>query len=167
MGPDGRRSPGERRGNVGAVLIVDDHPPTARAISALLRSAGHRTTCAAGGAEALSHLETADRETGRPDVVVLDVMMPEMDGWTVLRRLRADPRFQSLPVLMYSALDDDRSRATAKEAGANGYLVKGRTEWTQVRAAIEHFLAPAAGRSPDRERDNAPRESADEASAPR
>ena len=122
---------------MGAVLIVDDHVPTARLVAALLRSAGHRTTCAAGGPEALAHLETS-----RPDVVVLDVMMPDMDGWAVLRRLRADPRFASLPVLMYSALDDDESRATATEAGAHGYMVKGRTEWTEVRATIERHLDP-------------------------
>ena len=122
---------------MGAVLIVDDHLPTARLVAALLRSAGHRTTCAAGGPEALAHVETS-----RPDVVVLDVMMPEMDGWAVLRRLRADARFASLPVLMYSALDDDDSRATAAKAGAQGYMVKGRTEWTEVRATIERHLDP-------------------------
>ena len=135
---------------MGAVLIVDDHLPTARLMATLLRSAGHRTTCAAGGPEALAHLETS-----RPDIVVLDVMMPDMDGWTVLRRLRADPRFALLPVLMYSALDDDASRATAAEAGADGYMVKGRTEWTEVRATIERHLDPG-GAAPDPSSADAP-----------
>jgi DNA-binding response OmpR family regulator len=122
---------------VGTVLIVDDHLQTARAVAALLRSAGHRATCAGGGTEALAHLETS-----RPDVVVLDVMMPGMDGFSVLRRLRADPRFITLPVLMYSALDDEQKRCVAMDAGAQDYLVKGRMDWPQIQAVIERHLGP-------------------------
>ena len=125
-------------GRVGAVLIVDDHLPTARTVAALLRYAGHRAACADGGAAALAHLQT-----DRPDVVVLDVMMPGMDGLTVLRRLREHPRLSALPVLMYSAVDDDEKRSAALAAGAQDYLVKGRTEWPELRAAIERYCTRA------------------------
>ena len=130
-------------GTVGAVLIVDDHLPAARLLARLLRSAGHDAACAAGGAEALRLLDQSP-----PDVVVLDIMMPGMDGLTVLRRLRADPRFASLRVLMYSALDDPACVAEANAAGADGYLVKGAMQWPQLRATIERHLTPTAGAEP-------------------
>lgn len=123
---------------MGAVLIVDDHLATARTVAALLRYAGHQATCAEGGTAALAHLET-----NGADVVVLDVMMPGMDGLAVLSRLRRDPRFAKLPVLMYSALDDEQKRSAAIAAGAQGYIVKGRAEWPEIRAAIERYCPPA------------------------
>jgi len=121
------------------VLIVDDHLATARVVAALLRTAGHRAHCAPGGHAALARLETE-----RPDLIVLDVMMPDLDGMAVLRRLRSDPRFDTLPVLMYSALDDGYHRAAALEAGAQGYVVKGRLDWPELQAVIERHLTSAA-----------------------
>jgi DNA-binding response OmpR family regulator len=122
---------------VGAVLIVDDHLPTARLLARLLRSAGHQAACAGSGSEAFRLLNE-----GPADLVVLDVMMPEVDGLSVLRRLRSDPRFASLPVLMYSALDDEKKQAEAIEAGAQAYMVKGRMEWSDLQATIELHLGP-------------------------
>jgi CheY-like chemotaxis protein len=118
------------------VLIVDDHEATARLVAALLRSDGHRAVCAAGGAEALLYVEQ-----DRPDVVVLDVMMPGMDGLEVLARLRRDARFASIPVLMYSALLEEETRARALAAGAQGYMIKGQP-WPEVQATIERHLLP-------------------------
>ena len=122
---------------MGAVLIVDDHLPTAHLLARLLRSAGHQAACAGGGSEAFRLLDE-----GPADLVVLDVMMPEVDGLSVLRRLRSNPRFKSLPVLMYSALDDETKRAEAIEAGAQAYMVKGRMEWSDLQATIELHLGP-------------------------
>ena len=68
--------------------------------------------------------------------------MPGVDGLSVLRRLRSNPRFASLPVLMYSALDDDGTRADALKAGAQAYMVKGRMQWPDLHAAIEQHLGP-------------------------
>ena len=120
---------------MGAVLIVDDHLPTARLLARLLRSAGHQAACAGGGTEALEMLRATPT-----DVVVLDVMMPDVDGLSVLRRLRSDPRFASLSVLMYSALDDEETRAQAIEAGAQAYMLKGRMAWPDLQATIELHL---------------------------
>ena len=130
---------------MGTVLVVDDHLQTARAVAALLRGAGHSADWVAGGVEALARLESS-----RPDLVVLDVMMPGMDGFGVLRRLRADPRFTTIPVLMYSALDDEERRAAALEAGARGYVVKGRLDWSELREAIERHLGPADAAAKER-----------------
>jgi DNA-binding response OmpR family regulator len=130
---------------MGTILVVDDHLPTAKAVAALLRLSGHRAVCAGGGNEALHYL--ADN---RPDLMILDVMMPGMDGFAVLDRLRSDRRFASLPVLMYSAMDDAEPRAKALKAGAQDYLVKGSGSWDRVEAAIDLHLRPAdaPGRTP-------------------
>ena len=122
-----------------AVLIVDDQLTAAQVLARLLRSVGHDAACAGGGTEALRILHTSPA-----DVVVLDVMMPDVDGFAVLRRLRSDPRFASLPVLMYSALDDEETRAEAMEAGAQAYLVKGCMRWPDLQAAIELHVGPRA-----------------------
>ena len=132
---------------LGTVLIVDDHEATARLVAALLRSGGHRAVCAAGGVEALLYIEQ-----DRPDLVLLDVMMPGMDGLEVLSRLRGDARFAAVPVLMYSALVEEETQARALAAGAQGYVLKGQP-WPEVQAAIEQHLLPpepaatGAGRS--------------------
>ena len=121
---------------LGAVLIVDDHEPTARLVAALLRSSGHRAVCAAGGAEALLYLEQ-----DRPDVVLLDMMMPGMNGLEVLSRLRRTDRFASVPVLIYSAVAEEDTKVAVLAAGAQDYLVKGRP-WAEVQAVIEQYLPP-------------------------
>jgi DNA-binding response OmpR family regulator len=134
---------------VGAVLIVDDHLPAALLLARLLRSAGHEAACAAGGEEAFRRLDA-----NPADVIVLDVMMPEVDGLSVLRRLRSDPRFSSTRVLMYTALDDEAKCAEAMRAGAQGYMVKGSTPWPDLLATIDLHLparepaAPPAPRPP-------------------
>lgn len=60
-----------------------------------------------------------------PDVVLLDVMMPDVDGFGVLTAIRSDPRIARTPVVMYSALSDEKTRNRAQEAGATDYLIKG------------------------------------------
>ena len=120
-----------------SVLIVDDHEQAARLVAALLRASGHRAVCAAGGEEALLYVQQ-----DRPDLVLLDVMMPGIDGLEVLRRLRGDRRFAELPVLMYSAVSDEETRSAALAAGAQEYLVKGRSQWPDVQATIERHLPP-------------------------
>jgi signal transduction histidine kinase/DNA-binding response OmpR family regulator len=98
------------------VLVVDDEKPTRELIARGLQREGFRVVAAATGEDALR----LAREK-RPDAISLDVLMPGMDGWTVLRSLKADPITASIPVVMVSMLDD---RDIGHALGAADYLTK-------------------------------------------
>jgi len=102
------------------VLVVDDEPTVCRTLARLFRSEGHDAVCATGGEEALRFLD----EDGRPKLIVLDVMMPGTDGLAVLRRCRAAGRTATIPIVMYSAIDDEATRAEAMSLGAQDYVTK-------------------------------------------
>ncbi len=101
------------------VLIVDDEPSARDTLEALLYREGYDLAFASDGPEAL---EKAASLT--PDVILLDVMMPGMDGFEVCRRLRADPLLAESPVIMVTALDDRDSRLRGIEAGADDFVSK-------------------------------------------
>ena len=101
------------------ILAVDDEPKALLLLRNLIEPEGCRVLLASGGAQAL---ELAAKE--QPDVVLLDVMMPEMDGFEVCRRIRADPHLAELPILMLTALDDRESRLQGLEAGADDFVTK-------------------------------------------
>ena len=100
------------------VLVVDDNPDMRRYISRLL-GGRYRVESAADGVEAL---ESARRKT--PDLILADVMMPRLDGFGLLRELRADPATRDLPIILVSARAGEDSRIEGLEAGADDYLVK-------------------------------------------
>lgn len=101
------------------ILLVEDAPINREAVSRLLRSAGHEVVCAANGAEALARL----KETN-PQLIVLDQMMPEVDGLTFLSGIRRFPKWKRLPVIMYTALKDKASANRAESLGVSEYHVK-------------------------------------------
>jgi signal transduction histidine kinase len=101
------------------VLIVDDDPIGRDAMDAMLSPEGYQLEYASNGPQAL---EKAGLLT--PDLILLDVMMPEMDGLEVCRRLRATPRLAEVPVLMLTALDDRSAMLQGLEAGADDFLSK-------------------------------------------
>ncbi|MEI7768407.1 MAG: response regulator [Chloroflexales bacterium] len=101
------------------ILVVDDQPYARLALASLLEADGYRLAFAADGFEAL---DMAARL--RPDLLLLDVMMPNMDGFEVCRRLRADPRTADLPLIMVTALDDQHSLLKGIEAGADDFISK-------------------------------------------
>ena len=102
-----------------SILIIDDDPDALAILETFLESQGHSPHRAGTGPEglALAHEE-------RPDVVILDVMMPGMDGWEVVRRIRQQPDLEQTRIVMLTARDDKRSRREALDAGADLYLVK-------------------------------------------
>ncbi len=103
----------------GAILVVDDDEGNREILARRLRRQGYRVEVAAGGRQAL---ETLGRMA--LDLVLLDVMMPDMDGYAVLQRLKADARLRDIPVLMISALDEIASVVRCIELGAEDYLSK-------------------------------------------
>ena len=101
------------------ILVVDDVPANVKLLEARLLAEYFEVVPAFNGAEALDICEN-----GRIDVVLLDVMMPDMDGFEVCRRLKSDPATQHVPVVMVTALDQVSDRVRGLEAGADDFLTK-------------------------------------------
>ena len=119
------------------VLVVDDSEDVCDVVARLLRRGGHVAECQTSADAALAYLA---KEI--PNLIVLDVMMPEMTGLDVLRSIRADPRLAAVPVIIYSALSDEKTRAAAMKLGATGYVIKGGG-WTDLHAEIRKHIPPA------------------------
>ena len=101
------------------ILVVDDVALNVKLLADLLAAKGYRTCSATSGAEALRVLAAE-----RPDLVLLDVMMPGMSGYDVCREIRADPAHAMLPVVLVTALDPAEERAKGLDAGADDFLSK-------------------------------------------
>jgi two-component system, cell cycle sensor histidine kinase and response regulator CckA len=101
------------------LLLVDDDEKAHFMMAALLEAEGYRLLQATSGEEGL-----ALANEHHPDVVLLDVMMPKMDGFEVCRRLRESPGVESVPVVMLTAMDDRASRLRGLQAGADDYITK-------------------------------------------
>lgn len=103
----------------GTILIVEDEPSLRRFMSRLLTREGYEVRVAEDGLEALSLAEK-----GTPDLVLLDLMLPEMDGFDVCRRLRARSDTADVPILVVTARATLESREKSFEAGANDFILK-------------------------------------------
>ena len=104
---------------VGNVLVVDDEATNRDVLSRRLKRHGHKVCAASSGEDALRMMGESPF-----DIVLLDVMMPDMDGYEVLRRIKSDERLQHIPVIMISALQEVDSVVRCIEAGADDYLPK-------------------------------------------
>lgn len=113
------------------ILIVDDEPRGRELLEALLTPLGHQLEFAADGLEA--YHQTVKHQ---PDLVLLDVMMPELDGFEVCRRIRATPSIAEVPIVMVTALDDRDSRLAAIQAGADDFLTK-PIDRIEVRSRVQ------------------------------
>src|SRR5258706_8295224 len=101
------------------ILVVDDIEANVRLLQAKLQAEYYEVLCASDGATAL-----AIAASEKPDIVLLDVMMPGMDGFQVCRRLKDDPETRHIPVVLVTALDGRADRITGLEAGADEFLTK-------------------------------------------
>jgi DNA-binding response OmpR family regulator len=124
------------------VLVVDDDHEIARLVRAYLEQAGFRAVCAHDGASALRNLRLE-----RPDLLVLDLMLPDCDGLDLARQLRTDPTFAALPIIMLTARVDDADRIVGLELGADDYITKPfnpREVVARVRAVLRRTGGPTA-----------------------
>jgi CheY-like chemotaxis protein len=122
------------------ILIVDDDLDTLRLVGLMLQHQGYRINAANSGIQAI-----AMAQTDKPDLILLDIMMPEMDGFEVARKLRADPSTNSIPIIMFTAKTQVDDKVEGFEAGADDYLTKP----TQPRELFAHVKAVLArGKKP-------------------
>jgi DNA-binding response OmpR family regulator len=101
------------------ILVVDDSATDAAAVSSSLRSAGYTTITARSGEEALTLLEQQ-----RPDLVILDVIMPGKSGFQVCREIKRDARWADVPVVMLTSKNQEADRYWGLRQGASEYLTK-------------------------------------------
>jgi two-component system alkaline phosphatase synthesis response regulator PhoP/two-component system response regulator VicR len=124
------------------ILAVDDEPNIRRLLEVNLQRAGYQVTTASDGQDALEKFSRA-----RPDLVLLDVMMPRIDGFEVLRRLKADPGTAAVPILMLTANAQDADIFNGLRSGADFYLTKPFNP-TELLMWVKRVLdAPATGHS--------------------
>ncbi|MCZ6538514.1 MAG: response regulator [Chloroflexi bacterium] len=105
------------------ILIVDDSHDIRLLLVAMLQRAGHEVVEAADGATVQSWVSDCN-----PDLIILDLMMPGMDGWDALARLKASPASRNIPVIIFSALNTDEDLDKARSMGAIDYISKPWTE---------------------------------------
>jgi CheY-like chemotaxis protein len=122
------------------LLVVDDTVETCHMLRRLFGKCGHTSACLHDGAGVVDALRG-----GRFDLVLLDVMMPGMDGFAVLRAIRGDPAVGPVPVAMYSAIGDPAQQERALAMGADEWIVKG-TPFPLLQKRLECFLG--GGRHP-------------------
>ena len=127
------------------VLIVEDEPDIRELVVHHLKREGYQVATAAGGEEALRQVRAAP-----PDLVLLDLMLPGMNGLEVCRRLRQDPPTAGLPIVMLTAKGDEVDRVLGLEIGADDYIVKPfspKELVARVRAVLRR-TRPAPGEAP-------------------
>ena len=125
------------------ILIVDDEPELVRPLEFAFKREGFQTRIAHDGRTALARAA----ELPRPDVVLLDLMLPDISGTEVCRRLKADPSTRSIPVIMVTARGEEIDRVVGFEVGADDYVVKPfstRELVLRARAVMRRNVAEAA-----------------------
>lgn len=129
-----------RANRMSRILIVDDNADEAEILSKYLAHSGHSVATAPNGREALN--QVLSRE---PDVVLLDLVMPEMDGPSFLEVVRSYLRLQSLPVVVLTAFSESPLLQRAQALHVNSILLKGKATTEEIQAALER----AARKGPD------------------
>jgi CheY-like chemotaxis protein len=121
------------------VLVVDDMSDNLILISLSLQDMGYRVVTAKNGADALNVAKLA-----RPDLILMDIAMPQQDGLAATRRIREEAELQTVPVVALTAFDTDGFRQAAFDAGFNGYLTK-PIDFDRLRNLMAKLLARDKG----------------------
>jgi len=118
------------------ILVVDDSATVRKLISGKLEKSGHNVVCAADGVEGLAMLDN-----GMPDLILLDITMPRMDGYEVCKQIRSNPAGQDVPIVMISGKDGFFDKVRGRMAGTTGYVTKPFGPETLMKA-LETYLLP-------------------------
>ncbi len=116
------------------ILVVDDELDMLMAIKLRLEASGYEVATATDGLEGLN----AARKL-KPDIIILDIMLPKMNGYKVSRFLKFDEEYKHIPVIMLTALSGDEDRTTGVETGANAYITK-PFETQELVDTVRRFL---------------------------
>ena len=117
------------------ILIVDDETIVRQLFAKVLQNAGHDVALAANGREAISHMEAC-----RPDLVLLDLVMPVMDGMAFLRVLRRRPEWKDVPVIVVSGVVDRQQVVKVAELGVQDYLLKCDFAMEELKARLAKYV---------------------------
>jgi len=101
------------------VLITDDEPNIVRVVAARLQAHNYEVICAYDGEEALERIAEA-----MPDIILLDIMLPKMDGFEVCRRIRAEEATKHIPIILFSAKTQEEDKRKGREVEADAYIAK-------------------------------------------
>lgn len=116
------------------ILIVDDNPENLRVLCEILGNEGYGVRAAKNGKQALASIDLSE-----PDLLLLDIHMPEMDGFDVCKTIKADRRYNNLPIIFLSALDDSFNKIQGFRAGAVDYMTK-PFDLEEVKARVKTHL---------------------------
>jgi len=116
------------------ILIVDDEPVWLKMVSRIIQLQGYEVKSASNGAEALEALRSFE-----PDLILLDVKMPDMNGFDLLDRIKKQPKLAVKPVVFISGMDDYHARKVAHDLGATDYIVKPLEE-QEVTQMLSRYL---------------------------
>jgi two-component system, cell cycle response regulator DivK len=130
-GPETERAPAAP-----LLLVVEDDQQAKEGLTEFLLSHGYRVSDAKDGAEALLKVEAY-----RPDMILLDLALPRMDGWSVARQLKSDDRFRDVPVIAMSALDYPDEVERARESGCDAFLPK-PVDLRRLLPLVEEAIKP-------------------------
>jgi len=120
-----------------SILVVDDEPNFVRAVRLVLEEQGFLVYGADSATQAMQMLEII-----KPDLMLIDIMMPQIDGLTLIREISSEPFWRDSPLVVVSALTEDQNKAAAHEAGAHAYLPKPFS--SEVLISVVKNLLPRA-----------------------
>lgn len=118
------------------ILIVDDTPHIHRLLTLMLQRINHTTITADSGSKALEQLEKTP-----VDLIITDLNMPEMSGFTLMEKVRAKEKYKNLPIIMLSATGQEQASREAKQKGANSFMSQPVSTWELNRVVSECLSA--------------------------
>ena len=117
------------------VLVAEDDPPTLRRVAARLRAAGYEVSTAPDGKEALRLVEQ-----DKPDLAIVDLMLPEVTGWKICQKLKTDERFRDIRVIMLSAMIDEEGEGKAGQLDQCDFLMAKPFNAEDLLAKVQELL---------------------------